>query len=266
MERRFGHDFSSVRVHTDAHAQQSARDLRADAYTVGNDIVFNRGDFAPTSTAGSRLLAHELAHVVHQSPGVVRPYRSPKSFNFGVGDDATLKEDSFNPKTDKDKKPWIKSVAVRFATKATDADGTEYWKGTADATYFDNPVKGKNFSFPIAGGSRTLGISDAGSFTVHRIEGMGYNSGAFSGTPGVDYKLSEREGPGNRYTKKDSSGFRPSNMSYAVFYNKGEALHSGPLDISSHGCVHVDWASLDTIKRLNYHSVIGHTKVTVAYP
>jgi hypothetical protein len=54
-------------------------------------------------------------------------------------------------------------------------------------------------------------------------------------------------------------------MSFAVFYNKGEALHEGPVDASSHGCVHVDW-NTTTMKQLNYHSVIGLTKVAVSYP
>ena len=66
MERRFGHDFSRVRVHVGAEAAQSARDVRARAYTVGNDVVFNTSQYAPTSQAGRRLIAHELTHVVQQ--------------------------------------------------------------------------------------------------------------------------------------------------------------------------------------------------------
>jgi hypothetical protein len=264
MERRFGHDFSRVRVHSGAQAHRSARDVHAQAFTVGNDIMFGAGRYSPSSSAGRRLLAHELAHVVQGAPGVVRPYRAPTSFNFGVDDDAVLKEDSFKFKRDKLTKPWIQKVAVKFATKTTDADGTRYWKGTAAASYFSNPVKEADFAFPVAGGSRELGLTDKGDdFTVRRIEGLGYNSGKFSGTAGVDFDPAEREGPGKRYTKKDASGDRPANMSFAVFYNKGEALHAGPIDFSSHGCVHVDW---DPIKRLNYHSVIGHTKVAVSYP
>jgi hypothetical protein len=65
-EPRFGHDFSQVRVHTDAPAAESARALGARAYTVGRDIVFGGGEYAPHSAAGQRLLAHELAHVVQQ--------------------------------------------------------------------------------------------------------------------------------------------------------------------------------------------------------
>ena len=57
MEGRFGHDFSGVRVHTDTAAQQSAMDVNAHAYTVGHNIVFGAGQFAPGTPAGKRLLA-----------------------------------------------------------------------------------------------------------------------------------------------------------------------------------------------------------------
>jgi len=66
MERRFGYDFSRVRVHSDAVAEQSARDVNANAYTVGNNIVFSVGQFAPGTHKGRRLIAHELTHVVQQ--------------------------------------------------------------------------------------------------------------------------------------------------------------------------------------------------------
>lgn len=67
MERRLGHDFSRVRVHTDSRAVESARSLGARAYTVGSDVVFGAGEYAPSATEGRRLLAHELTHVVQQS-------------------------------------------------------------------------------------------------------------------------------------------------------------------------------------------------------
>ena len=69
MEPRLGHDFSGVRVHADGQAAASARSLGARAYTVGADIAFGRGEYAPETTEGRRLLAHELTHVVQQSPG-----------------------------------------------------------------------------------------------------------------------------------------------------------------------------------------------------
>ena len=69
MEARFGVDFSGVRVHDGAQATESAKSVRALAYTVGNNVVFNTNQYQPASVAGQRLLAHELAHVVQQSGG-----------------------------------------------------------------------------------------------------------------------------------------------------------------------------------------------------
>ena len=61
-----GLDFNRVRIHSDARANESARVVNALAYTVGNNIVFGAGQYRPESTAGRRLLAHELVHVVQQ--------------------------------------------------------------------------------------------------------------------------------------------------------------------------------------------------------
>ncbi|WP_405868145.1 DUF4157 domain-containing protein [Streptomyces sp. NBC_01515] len=66
FEPRFGADFSKVRLHTDAEAASSARTEHALAYTVGEDVVFGAGRYAPETAAGKRLLAHELAHVLQQ--------------------------------------------------------------------------------------------------------------------------------------------------------------------------------------------------------
>ena len=78
METRFGHDFARVRVHADAPAAESARAVGALAYTVGRDIVFGAGQYAPRTPAGAWLLAHELAHATQQAPfGAVDPDRDP---------------------------------------------------------------------------------------------------------------------------------------------------------------------------------------------
>jgi hypothetical protein len=71
MESRFGEDFSGVRVHTDGQASESARSVNAQAYTVGNDIVFAGGRYDPGSSTGQRTIAHELTHVVQQRSGPV---------------------------------------------------------------------------------------------------------------------------------------------------------------------------------------------------
>ncbi len=79
MEPRFGQDFSGVRVHTDAQAAASARAVHAHAYTVGKDVAFAEGQFAPGTAVGKRLLAHELAHVVQQQGMTAQAPGQPKT-------------------------------------------------------------------------------------------------------------------------------------------------------------------------------------------
>src|SRR6185295_16965699 len=67
MEQRFGHDFDNVRVHTGSGADAAARQINSLAFTLGNDVVFRQGQYAPQSNEGRRLLAHELTHVVQQN-------------------------------------------------------------------------------------------------------------------------------------------------------------------------------------------------------
>jgi hypothetical protein len=67
MAAKFGHDFSQVRIHTDARAGDAAAALGANAYAHGSDIVFGAGQWTPGSPQTERLLAHELTHVVQQS-------------------------------------------------------------------------------------------------------------------------------------------------------------------------------------------------------
>jgi uncharacterized protein DUF4157 len=70
MGSRFGHDFSLVRVHVGGEAADAAAAVRARAYTIGRDIFFGAGEYAPASREGQRLLAHELTHVMQQqAPG-----------------------------------------------------------------------------------------------------------------------------------------------------------------------------------------------------
>ncbi len=77
MESRFGQDFSGVRIHRDAQADTLARSVDARAFTVGSDIFFARAQYQPESSEGRHLLAHELTHVVQQSPGLVARQGTP---------------------------------------------------------------------------------------------------------------------------------------------------------------------------------------------
>lgn len=66
MESRFGADFSGVNIHTSSNATGMSRELNAKAFTVGNDIYFNEGQYNPSSDSGKHLLAHELTHTIQQ--------------------------------------------------------------------------------------------------------------------------------------------------------------------------------------------------------
>ncbi len=67
MESRFGADFSKVRIHSDNNSSQLSNQLNAQAFTVGNDIYFNKGKYSPESHEGKHLLAHELTHTIQQN-------------------------------------------------------------------------------------------------------------------------------------------------------------------------------------------------------
>lgn len=77
MEERLGQDFGDVRVHTGGKADESAAAVNAHAYTVGNDVVFSSGQYAPETPTGMRTLAHELTHVVQQRSGPVDGTEAP---------------------------------------------------------------------------------------------------------------------------------------------------------------------------------------------
>ncbi|MDP9076959.1 MAG: DUF4157 domain-containing protein [Bacteroidota bacterium] len=248
FEPRFGRDFSDVKLHTDSLAAKSAQSINALAYTTGSNIVFNSGQYAPESDSGKKLMAHELTHVVQQSHRV-QPYRPKNAFNFGKADQPpALVEDSFNWDKDQETKPWIEEITVTLDKQQTDANGANMWTGTGVAKYYKDKMTAVNFT--VAAGSPELGMTTAGKFHVIRMEGVGYNSGSHS----APFKPGEREGPNNRYSKDLSA-----NMHFAVFFHEGEALHQGPTDASSHGCVHVG----GEIQQINYHSVLYHTKVNI---
>lgn len=78
MSQRFGTDFSDVKIHTGGDAIQMSAELNAKAFTVGNDVYFNQGEYQPYSDSGKHLLAHELTHTIQQGADIDRKIqRSP---------------------------------------------------------------------------------------------------------------------------------------------------------------------------------------------
>jgi Domain of unknown function (DUF4157) len=77
MENAFGADFSTIRIHTDSNAVSMCQEMKAQAFTNGSDIYFNKGKYNPNSAAGKQLLAHELTHTIQQ--GAVSVTHKPGS-------------------------------------------------------------------------------------------------------------------------------------------------------------------------------------------
>ncbi len=87
MELGLGVDLGEVRVHSDDAAARSARALSARAYTVGNHIAFDAGQYAPENSEGQKVLAHELIHVVQQRSGPVSGAPMPGGISVSSPED-----------------------------------------------------------------------------------------------------------------------------------------------------------------------------------
>jgi hypothetical protein len=142
MEGRFRHDFSRVRIHTDERAAQSARAVDALAYTVGPNVVFAAGQFAPGRAAGDRLLAHELTHVVQQHRGGSRAENLQRAPAGPI--DASSEEETAAPEEDS---PGKTASACVAGGGGTAADDDETCSGSADKHTGTQVLAGK---FPPA--------------------------------------------------------------------------------------------------------------------
>jgi hypothetical protein len=164
MESRFGHDFSRLHIHTDQTAAGLAASINARAFTLGRDVVFGAGQYAPQSEAGQRLIAHELTHSIQQGQAPrLNPSKaevpasnsgtetgtkpssiaSPPSPVQGISSvpavARTIQRVQWNPNVDTGKKikPWGAGADGKILTAKTDAgtpidiwkpdDGTTYW-------------------------------------------------------------------------------------------------------------------------------------------
>jgi len=85
FESRFGADFGQVRIHTDSRTAETSKSINARAFTVGSDIAFGAGQYAPGTSSGKSLLAHELTHVVQQQGDQIQ--RAPGDFLDDLGND-----------------------------------------------------------------------------------------------------------------------------------------------------------------------------------
>jgi hypothetical protein len=119
FEPRFGRGFEDVRIHADARADESARSIAARAYTSGPHVVFASGQYAPQSRYGMSLIAHELAHVVQQSPAATAaaapavPNVMRDSWTSSIGEKyEQLKEAAYSKLIDGMRKSRIDTVKI----------------------------------------------------------------------------------------------------------------------------------------------------------
>src|ERR1700754_1386928 len=91
MSAAFAHDFSNVRVHSNAQAAGLSDGLNARAFTIGSDIAFAGGEYQPGTLVGDALIAHELAHVVQQETGAATVNsKSEQTSNTALEDEADV--------------------------------------------------------------------------------------------------------------------------------------------------------------------------------
>ena len=332
METGFGADFSNVRIHNDSTAASLSNSIQAKAFTYGNDIYFNRGQYSPETTEGQRLVAHELTHVA-QGTGRVSRYGG-RGYYESLSDNYNKSLDKKNPQTTNVTKKWKKgdpyitdisitldeiafSVSEREDEQLNIKQGiTLYTKGflslkmNNDSFVFPN---NRDFSrIPVAGGGDvdmtygslrmfTNGLRDIDT-KVGQIKGWGFNSGRYTArsektvrqkhagkfqdalyefpdTMSPEEKeqarlIIETMSPEEREQARldiynNSEHEQIGNMDYAVFFNGGEAIHSGSTLDSSHGCIHIedDVYTYDTknIQFINQYSRGHVTRVHLHY-
>ena len=144
MEPRFGHHFSHVRVHTDAKAAESARQLNALAYTVGRDVVFAAEQYAPHTTSGRHLLAHELTHTIQQN---VNGSRDWGALALGDSTDAAEQEADAVGK---------RVMAGAHARVALSSSGLAVQRQTPGSDTENKPAEKKDAGEIIAEGFKTV--------------------------------------------------------------------------------------------------------------
>jgi hypothetical protein len=269
MGSRFGHDFSAVRVHTDAQAAASARAVNALAYTVGKDVAFAAGQYAPATDAGRQLLAHELAHVLQQSAidgaGAVSPADESSSAEANATATASAALagrpigvlESSGAALQRRAAPYIKKVKVHLAPPQ---NAELEWQGTppADAPGSDSFTVSTGKGYGDAGDPPGTCTRDCCSDPMtqcappwNRPDNIGacctyYGSDFWTGTP-----LEEHN------TWKWWTPIQP------WYSSRGIALHQHPEVTGQpigHGCVRM---LEPNAKRIHDYSNGGRTNVTI---
>jgi len=149
-ESRLGHDFSGVRIHAGTQAADTAQSVQAKAFTLGNNIVFNTGQYSPNNQKGKKLLAHELTHVVQQSSKATPANLQRKvdfefDLNYGTEKSAPATSSKAN-----DAQIWSKSPVTKHKRK----DATGVMKDGFKVVQDGNRIEITTMRFGIATNGR----------------------------------------------------------------------------------------------------------------
>lgn len=197
MEPRFGQDFSQVRIHTDQRASALAHEVNAHAFTVGRNIAFGKNQYAPGTSAGRHLIAHELTHVIQQANGL----KSGSVASAGLGlqrqpaADIELISPQFAGNADlkevRNRRKFLNvgsgGDAVRLVQEALLDEGYELPKFGADGKFGSETAKAvrefqTRWRLAVDGvvGDQTLGLLDAHAVGKGVLK-LGEKLGPFSG-------------------------------------------------------------------------------------
>ncbi len=169
MEKRFGHDFSAVRIHADQRAAESARSVNANAYTVGNQIIFDHGRYSPGSPEGRRLLAHELTHVLQQQGSDLRIQRETY-YGGGYKQRAYASLDAEIAAGQKKPSEWHPATQDMAATAAGSGGGEAVSTLDELLTKIEAKGKGSITRLNLIGHSNISVFSFGGTITADNVE------------------------------------------------------------------------------------------------
>ncbi len=192
MEPRFDYDFGKVNIHTNTASVQSAQQLNARAYTVGENIYFNQGQYTPDSNEGRKLLAHELTHVIQQSNSRSSSRKTLQKKGCSAGScpqgkqKKVIRDDcAASEPTDKDH--FIKSLTVALSSQTV----TVEWSDGTSETW---PCSPNPDVTPT--GKDVVGVKCSIKHTNKKKDGMAWFTGFQSEGLRIGFHDSQRVGTG----------------------------------------------------------------------
>jgi hypothetical protein len=184
FEPRFGHDFGDVRIHTGAAATRAADAIHARAFTLGRDIAFGHGEYAPGTSAGRRLMAHELAHVVQQQqagftpaahasaggsePGCIQRQGKPQSYDELLAEEHALQEKERKEQQEKQEREQKRKAEEIATIERASARGRGLM--ASNAPPFELTIAGASVAYRL--------MSQYFPFLADSVAGIGFRSDA----------------------------------------------------------------------------------------